>query len=94
MILKPGNGVKITQPSILAGHFFRIFSKLKGIQEFLDLAVQYVGQVVDGEADPVVGYAALGEVVGSDLCAAVTSADEAFAMSGYLLLLLADLFFV
>jgi hypothetical protein len=86
--------VKITQPSILAGHFFRIFRKLQGIQEFLDLAIQHIVQVVDGQADPVVGDPALGKIVSPDLCAPVAGTDEAFPMAGDLLFLFPDLFLV
>jgi hypothetical protein len=86
--------VIITQPSILPSHFFRILGELQGIQEFLDLAVQHVVQIVYGQADPVVGDAALGKIVGPDLGAPVAGADEAFPVPGDFFLLFPDLLFV
>src|SRR5918992_4156334 len=47
----------------------------EGLGELFELAVQDGLEVVGGQADPVVGYAALREVIGADLRRAVAAAD-------------------
>lgn len=52
------------------------------VDAVLYVAVHECREVVDGVVDAVVGDATLRVVVGADLCAAVTGADEALAARG------------
>ena len=71
-----------------------VLRKLQCIDKFLDVPVQYIIQVVDRQVDPVVGYPALGEIIGADLGAPVPGAYQTFAVAGDFLLLFADLLLV
>jgi len=79
---------------ILPGHLLGILRKLKRVEKFLDISIQDVVQVIDGEADAMVRHPALWEIVGPDLGAAVSCADEAFPVTGNFFFLFAYLFFV
>src|SRR5579862_2456473 len=64
------------------------------VDDGLEFAVHYVGELVDRETDTVVGDAVLREVVGADLLAAVAGADHGFAFFGQSFLLLLHLDFI
>ena len=51
----------------------------QGVGDFFQVTVHHKIELVQGEVDAVVGYAALGVVVGADALAAVAAADEGFA---------------
>ena len=55
----------------------------QGIGDFFQIAVHHKIQFVQGKVDAVVGYAALGIVVGADALAAVAAADQGFAFGGF-----------
>ena len=52
------------------------------IDQLVQVAVEHVRQVEDGQIDPMVGDPALGEVVGPDLGRAVPGADHGPALPG------------
>ena len=54
-------------------------ARTKGVNDAIEPAVQNGVEVVQGEADTMVGHAILREVVGPDLLATVTRADLAAA---------------
>ena len=55
----------------------------QGVGDFFQIAVHHEIQLVQGEVDAVVGYAALRVVVGADAFAAVAAADKGFAFGGF-----------
>ena len=59
----------------------------QGFDEGLQFAVDDLIELMDGEADAVVGDAVLGKVVGANLLAAITAADYGAAFLGQRLLL-------
>jgi len=80
--------------SILLSQLLRILCELKCVDEFIDISIQYILEIVERHADPVIGNPTLGEIIGPDLGAAVAGADKALPMPGDLILLLPDLLFV
>src|SRR6266481_4506231 len=68
---------------------FRLEVTDQRVDNGLELAIHHIGELVNCEADAVVGDAVLREVVGADLLAAVAAADHRFALfcQGFLLLL-------
>ena len=79
---------------VLARHFFAVLGELQGVYEFLYVAVEDVIQVIYGQADAMVGDAALWEIVSPDLGAAVACAHQAFPVAGNFFLLFAHLFLI
>src|SRR5580704_9951829 len=61
---------------------------LEGLDQGADRALHHLREPVEGEADPVVRHAVLGEIIGPDPLAAVPGADLAAALRGVLGLLL------
>src|SRR3954468_1763432 len=61
------------------------------IDQRIELPVEHRGEVVDGQADPVVGHPVLGEVVRPDLVGAVAAADHQAPHRGVPLALRRDL---
>ena len=86
MVLHPQNRVLPTQLLQLFG----LFPGGKGVDHLVQIAVHDLFQIVDGQADAVVGAAILREVVGADLLAAVAGAHLPLTLGvdGVLLLLL------
>src|SRR5882762_1400311 len=60
-------------------HFFGLVVCRQRFDNGLQLTVHHFGELVDREADAVVGDAVLREVVGADLFTAVARADHGFA---------------
>ena len=56
--------------------------RAQGINNRLDIAVNYISQIIPSQANPVIRHPALGKIVGSDPFAAVTAAHLVFAVSG------------
>lgn len=57
------------------GEFFLDVAVLEGGDEFGEVALDDLGEVVEGEVDAVIGDAILREVVGADALAAVAGTD-------------------
>src|SRR6266849_346490 len=79
------------------GFRFQLFALVVGYQRVdqrLKLAVHDLLQLVNGEADTVVGDAVLGEIVSPNFFAAVARADHRLALLGQRVLLLLHLHFV
>ena len=55
----------------------------QGIGDFFQVAVHHKIQLMQGEVDAVVGYAALRVVVGADALTTVAAADKGFAFGGF-----------
>src|ERR1019366_7346983 len=70
------------------GELLLVVRLLQGRDELLDLALQHLGQVVEGEPDAVVRHAVLRKAVGADALAAVAGADLAAALRGVFRMLL------
>src|SRR5439155_17170150 len=66
----------------------RLLARGEGVDDRVELAVEHALERVQREARPVVGDAALREVVGADLLGAVARADHGPAAGGDLRLLL------
>src|SRR5579859_896519 len=66
----------------------RLIVGYQRVQNRLELAVHYIRELVQCQADAVIGHAVLREVVGADLLAAVAAANLRFALLGQRLLLL------
>jgi len=73
--------LKLLKTLNLVCHLFGIFCKLKRINKFLDIAVQNIIEIIDGQADPVIRNPALGKVVGPDFGAPVAGTYQAFPVS-------------
>lgn len=67
------------------GEALQDFGADEGIEEGIEIAFDEVREVVEGDLDPVIGDAVLGEVVGADLFGAVAGTDLAAAFAGHLL---------
>lgn len=63
----------------------------EGIDDILQVALQYLRKGMAGKADTVVGHARLRVVVGTDFCAPVSGCDHRTAQIGPLLLLFGKL---
>ena len=70
MVLHPQNRVLPAQPLQL----FSLLAGGKGVNDLVQIAVHDLFQIVDGQADAVVGAAVLRKVVGADLLTAVAGA--------------------
>src|SRR5579864_3996159 len=66
----------------------------QAVDDRLQLAVHDLGELMDGEADAVVGDTVLREVVGADFFAAIAGPDHRFALFRESFLLLLHLDFV
>ena len=86
--------LKLLKTLHLVGHLFGILRKLERINKFLDIAVENIVEVIDGKTDPVIGYPALGKVVGPDFSAPIPGTHQAFPVSCNFLFLFANLFFI
>src|ERR1019366_329341 len=75
-------------------HLFGLEMGDQRVDHGLNAAVHELLQLVRGEADAMVGHAVLGEVVGSDLLAAIATAHHRLALLGQRVLLLLLLHFV
>src|SRR5512145_2811157 len=84
----------IAPSSALARHrreLLRLVLARERVEDLVEVAVHDRVDAVEREVDPVVGDAALREVVGADALAPVARADQALARRGRLRLLLAQL---
>src|SRR6266853_1397348 len=66
---------------------FRLVVSNECVENGLQFAVHYIRELVQSEADAVIGHAVLREIVSADLLAAVAAADLRFAFLGQRLLL-------
>ena len=73
--------------------FLRLIMRPQGVDELIDLAFHHEIELVNGQADAMVGYAILLEVICADLLRAVAGTDHRFAFrrESIVLLLLFDL---
>src|SRR5450432_209612 len=74
--------------------FFRLVVRGERLDQRLNFPVHHLLELVDGEADAVVGKPVLREIVGADFLAAVAGADHCFALLGQRGLLFFHLEFV
>ena len=83
MVLHPQNRVLPAQPLQLFG----LLAGGKGVDYLIQIAVHDLFQIMDGQADAVVGAAILWEVVGANLLAAVAGAHLPLTLGVYGILL-------
>ena len=62
--------------------FFGLVGSGQGINDLVDIAVHNLVDLIKGQADPVVGDTALGEIIGADALIAHTGAHLAAAHTG------------
>src|SRR5882757_1050669 len=63
----------------------------QGASQLVQIAVQDLLDLVQGQVDPVVGDPALREVVGADASRAIAASDQRASLTGLLLLLISEL---
>ena len=78
----------------LVFELFRLVVRDERVNNWLQLAVHDLAELMQRQSDAVISYAILREVVGADFLAAIAAADHGFALFGQRLLLLLHLHFV
>src|SRR5207237_474276 len=69
---------------IEARQAFRLILGDEGAQQFVELALQNLGEAMQGQVDPMVGHPPLREIICADSLRAVARADHRFARTGAL----------